>query len=165
MTYVVWSKDLSVGIGVIDKQHMRIVNYVNELHDAINLPRDTRSHAGIITVVGDVIEYTESHFGFEEAMLEDAGYPFLKAHKKVHELFIRKMLDYKHRLDAGEDIAVELRETLTRWLINHIKNEDTDYSRWVNKSDSQATPESAKAKAQVHEEGWLRSRLTRFFGS
>ena len=29
-----WTPDLSVGIDIIDKQHMRIVEYINQLHEA-----------------------------------------------------------------------------------------------------------------------------------
>jgi hemerythrin len=97
-------------------------------------------------------------------MLEDVRYSFLKAHKKVHELFIRKMNDYKRRLSEDEDIAIELRDTLMRWLVNHIKNEDRDYSKWLARPDSQTSAETAKAKARMQEESWLGARIKRFFG-
>jgi len=163
MSHILWSKELSVGIDVIDKQHTRIVDYVNELHDVINQPPDAITRARIIAVVSDAIDYTESHFGFEEAMMEDAGYPFLKAHKKVHELFVRKVLEYKRRLDAGEDIAVELRETLKRWLINHIKNEDNDYSKWVIRSGAAAVADTGEVSPTVREAGGLKAWIKRLF--
>ena len=34
MAFILWSHDLDTGIGVIDNQHKRIVEYLNELHNA-----------------------------------------------------------------------------------------------------------------------------------
>jgi hemerythrin len=164
MTYMTWTPELSVGIDVIDKQHMRIVHYINELHDAMHMPPGELTRARILAVLTHAIEYTESHFGFEEAMLEDVSYTFLKAHKKVHELFIRKINDYKRRIHEGEDIAIELRDTLMRWLVNHIKSEDRDYSKWIARTATQA-PQVAQARARIQEESWLGARLRRFFGA
>ncbi len=159
MAHIVWNDKLSVGVDVIDKQHMRIVDYINQLHDAINSSAPNRKER-IASIVNDTVDYTESHFGFEETLMEEISYPYLKAHKKVHELFVRKVLDYKKRLDAGEDIAVELRETLARWLINHIKNEDADYSRWFADFE-----DKGKVPDPVQNEGWLGKQLKRFFRS
>ncbi|MCL2656076.1 MAG: bacteriohemerythrin [Betaproteobacteria bacterium] len=167
MAHVVWSNDLSVGLDVIDKQHMRIVDYINELDEAVVSKRADRVER-IMAIVDAAIDYTESHFGFEEVMLEEVGYPFIKAHKKVHELFVRRIVGYRDRLLAGEDIGIELRDTLGRWLINHIKNEDSDYSKWC-KSSNVSLPPGLKQTGvgSSHEpeggEGWLSSRLKRFF--
>ena len=135
--HIVWQNDYNLGIEVIDGQHLRIVDYINALHDAILMP-EPRKHIHLMQVLKDVVDYTESHFSFEETMLEDVGYPFLNAHKKVHELFIRRLNDYIRRYTSeGHDVAIELRDTLSRWLINHIKNEDADYCKYIRKMQSQ----------------------------
>lgn len=170
MLHVNWTDDLSVGIDVIDKQHMRIVEYINELTQAIEGNSPNRRKI-ILDILNDTIDYTESHFGFEEAMMEDAGYPFLRAHRKVHELFVHKVVTLKTQLENGEDIAVELRDALSRWLLNHIRNEDADYSKWVVALDKPAPGAAANAPAapprNLHpqrDEGWLTTQLKRFFG-
>ncbi len=118
-----WSSDLNTGIEVIDKQHMRIVDFINELEVAL---KSKDKHA-IKAVVDDCIDYTLSHFAFEESLQEEAGYQYCKPHKKVHELFTRKVAEYQERLDLGDDIGEELHQMLVRWLINHIKRDDADY--------------------------------------
>jgi len=132
MAYLTWTKDLELGIKVIDRQHGRIVSYINDLDDAMRFPVASR-RTGVLGVLDNAIDYTESHFSYEEAMLESVNYPFLKAHKKLHELFIKRMNDYKRRFSEGEEIAGELRNTLARWLVNHIKSEDADYAKYVRK--------------------------------
>ena len=66
---VSWTADLSVGIEAIDDQHRRIVDYINELHEASQ--NDDRNVVG--RIIDDLMEYTVSHVSFEEAMMERAG--------------------------------------------------------------------------------------------
>src|SRR5574343_1375967 len=118
MAYLEWSEDLDTGITVIDDQHRRIVAMINQLDDA----QRTANKAKVGTVIDELIDYTVSHFAFEEAMLEEAGYVFTKAHKRVHALFIKRVEDYRQRFTSGEDIADELKGLLGRWLFSHIRS-------------------------------------------
>jgi hemerythrin len=124
MAKLFWTNQLNVGIDVIDNQHRRIVDYINLLDEAVD-SRQEREKIG--QLINDLVDYTISHFGFEESLQEEAGYPFIKAHQKVHGLFIRRVGDFQVRFDGGEDIAVNLHSLLTNWLLNHIKHDDADY--------------------------------------
>ena len=157
---IAWNSKLDTGIDVIDDQHRRIVAYVNQL-EAARL-------AGDRVVVGQVIEqlvdYTQSHFGFEEAMMEQANYKFLKPHQKVHELFIKRVTAFTVRAAKGEDIAEELQGTLSTWLINHIGSEDRDYAVPVKQmmlGDQQVRASQETGKPR----GFLAGLLGRFFRS
>lgn len=127
MSYMKWTSDLELGIEVIDNQHRRIVEYINDLHQAI----DRQSRAEVGEVLEQLVEYTMSHFAFEEDLQEQAGYPFHHAHKKVHELFCRKIEDFQYRFELGEDVSRHLLTTLRAWLINHIKRDDADYAETI----------------------------------
>lgn len=152
MAFIQWSKDLDIGINVIDTQHRRIVDYINEL-DVVNKEGDITD---INRVLDELVDYTVTHFAFEEDLQESAGYPFIKAHRRVHEVFTKRVLDFQNRAKAGENIAPELLSMLKVWLINHIKGDDVDYAEVVKKSlGNQETAEKS---------GWLGSRLKRFFG-
>ncbi len=124
MAKLTWSADLDTGIDVIDKQHKRIVDYINELHDA-----RTSGHKkeDIGKVIDELVDYTLSHFTFEESLQEEAHYPFMKAHKKVHDLFVKRVAEYQERFKLGEDVSEELNNLLVTWLFNHIKRDDADY--------------------------------------
>jgi hemerythrin len=134
MAKMVWSKDLETGFSVIDNQHKRIVEYINDLYEArtIGLKRED-----IGKVIDELVDYTLSHFVFEESMQEEAHYPYLKAHKKVHELFVRRVAEYQERFKLGEDVSEELNSLLVRWLFNHIKRDDADYVESFKKNLSQ----------------------------
>lgn len=155
--FLKWTPELSVGIDVIDDQHKRIVHYINELHQA-GLTQDREA---VGRVLDQLVDYTLSHFSFEEAMMEEARYAFLPVHKKVHDLFGRRVDDYRQRFAQGEDVATAVKETLVKWLVEHIKRDDVDYAATVraNMGIDQLKP-SAKAKS-----GWLDTTMTKFFGS
>lgn len=127
MSYMKWSSELETGIDVIDNQHRRIVDYINQLHHAL----EHNSREEVEEVLEQLVEYTLSHFAFEEDLQEQSGYAFAHAHKKVHDLFTKKMAGYQERFDLGEDISRQLMSTLRTWLVNHIKRDDADYVRDV----------------------------------
>ncbi len=153
MAYLTWTRDLDTGIEVIDGQHKQIVDYINQLHDA----RHTQNRSVIGKVIDDTIEYTISHFGFEETLIEDAGYEFTRPHKRVHELFIKRVSEYKQRFDGGEDISEELHGLLSRWLFSHIRNDDAAYVPSVKTS-------LADLDSDQRKRGFFSRSLKKFFG-
>ena len=80
MAYLHWVPELDTGIPEIDTQHKRILDYINKLHDL----RDSPDRAALGDVIGETVDYTLSHFAFEESVIESAGYMFAGPHKKVH---------------------------------------------------------------------------------
>lgn len=152
MAYLAWTSNLDTGIEVIDGQHRRIVEYINQLDDA----RISRNRDVIGRVIDDTVDYTLSHFGFEEALIEDAGYQFARPHRRVHELFVKRVNEYKQRFDNGENIADELHSLLSRWLFNHILNDDAAYVAAV-KSSMQALAGDRR------EGGWFSRSVKKFF--
>lgn len=148
-----WTRDLCTGIDVIDRQHMQIVDYINDLARA-NKKGDRR---GIQGVLDALVDYTVSHFAFEESLQEEAGYKYCKPHKRVHELFIRRINEYGTRFKAGEPVAEELHKTLSAWLVNHIKRDDADYVGAVKANMVGVVAEQIDPKPDF---GWFR----RLFG-
>jgi hemerythrin len=78
MAYWRWDPAYSVGIAVIDEQHKRIIEYINELNKA-TLYQDNQKVASVLL---HLVDYTISHFSFEESLMEEANYTMLEAHKR-----------------------------------------------------------------------------------
>ena len=144
-----WSSDLELDIPVIDSQHKRIVDYINK----VEVAHKHHSHNELMDVLDELVDYTLSHFAFEETLMEEAGYPFLKAHQKVHALFTRRVNGYYQQAKAGADVTDELMHTLKAWLINHIKHDDLDYGDMVK-----ANMDAATKRAKSRKASWM-SRL------
>jgi hemerythrin len=150
MAHLRWSRELDTGVEIIDEQHKRIVQYINELYDA----QMANNKEKVGEIIEELVDYTVSHFAFEESLMEQANYPFLSPHKKVHGLFINRVSKFVERFEAGEDVAGELLSMLQKWLVNHIRNEDGDYGPMV----------AASMKKLKSEGGWLGRSLKKFFG-
>ena len=149
MAHITWPEELNTGIHIIDEQHKRIVAYINDLDDA----KSTGDLEKIGDVIDELVDYTVSHFAFEESLMEQAEYPFVSPHKKVHELFIRRVSKFVERHKEGENVGEELHTMLSKWLVNHIRNEDADYADIVGRSVN-----------DMHSDGgWLSRSLKKFF--
>ena len=96
MALLIWQDDLDTGIGVIDQQR-RIVEMINTLHQT----QQQGQRLAVGDVIAELVDYTLSHFAFEEELMEEAGYPFCAAHKRVHEVFTRRVSEYRLRFEAG----------------------------------------------------------------
>ena len=127
MAHIQWSDELNTDIEVIDKQHKRIVGYINALEDV----KGKNDRAVEEKVLNELVDYTLSHFAFEESLMEDAGYGFINGHKRVHQLFVKRVSDFMQRFKMGEDVTEELLTVLKAWLINHINGTDKQYSRYL----------------------------------
>lgn len=148
MFYFTWEPSFETGIDIIDSQHKRIVDYINALHEAMN----AKQPAKVEEVLDQLVDYTITHFTFEESLMEKAGYLHFEAHKKVHEAFTNRILEYKQRYAAGEDVSKKLLSDLRIWLTNHIKQEDKNY-----------VPDVQAGMKKI-EKGWLSKTLSKFFG-
>ena len=169
MAILAWVPELDTGIDEIDRQHRRIVDYINKLYEL----RESPDREALGDVIGEMVDYTLSHFVFEETLIENAGYMFAGPHKKVHELFTRRVSEMQSRFDAGEDVAAELHGMLSRWLFNHIRNEDHGYvdaaKTYLRMARGNEQAERERLKAELLQEleqrqqkkGWLARLLSR----
>ena len=118
-----WVPEYNTGIDVIDDQHRRILDFINEI-DEIG---STTDRERVKQILNNIIDYTQSHFTFEESLQEEAGYKYRVPHKRVHDLFIKRIESYRDRFAEGHSIENELHEVLSKQLINHIQHDDADY--------------------------------------
>ena len=118
-----WVPEYNTGIDVIDDQHKRILDYINEIVEI----SDHTDKDRIKQILDNIIDYTQSHFTFEESLQEEADYKYRVPHKRVHDLFIKKIESYRDRFQMGQSIEAELHEVLSKWLINHIQHDYADY--------------------------------------
>lgn len=147
--HMIWTSDLNTGIEEIDVENRKIVTYVNTLTDA--------KTAGDRAKQGEVIEllldYVVNHFLLEEHMMEQADYEFRNAHERVHEIFAKKLADFRGRYQDGEDISDDLVTMLSNWVDNHIRVEDQLYAESVHET--------------IEKEGgqtWVAGVMKRLFG-
>jgi len=125
VTYFVWAEDMSVGSALLDCDHRRLVDLVNELHTS------TTAGAGR-DIVGSILErlitYTREHFQREEHHMEQLRYSKIIEHKRQHQELLGKVLELRSRFDAGQiTVAAQVSALLRDWLSVHIRREDKQY--------------------------------------
>lgn len=149
MAYWQWTPDLELGIEAIDRQHRRLVEYINEL----DLARRARDKDRVETVLIGLLDYAVTHFAFEEELLEHSGYPLAAPHRAIHQSFTERA--HKHLRDhrQGRDVGNQVMSELQVWLSEHIQRDDRDY-----------VPVVREALAQRGRPGWLERTVRRLFG-
>lgn len=129
MSFITWNSKLSVGINEIDNQHMKLVGYINDLHDAMKIGKAKDIMAEILQ---NLVKYTVYHFSLEEKYMEHAVYPGLISHKKEHADFVKKISDFQKSYGEGSSfISIDLLNFLREWIMHHILETDQKYTPFL----------------------------------
>jgi hemerythrin len=130
MALMEWSPAFSVKVKKFDDQHKKLVELVNQLHDAM---RSGQGNAMLGVVLQQLISYTANHFSEEEKVMAANGYPDLAAHKVEHEKLVTQVLDLQKKFQAGSSmLTITVMNFLKDWLTNHIQGVDKKYGAFLN---------------------------------
>ena len=121
-----WNPQYSVGIASIDAQHQVLFAIGRELYSAMG---SGQGKAAVGPVLERLVRYTKTHFEHEEQLLSKNAYPDLQNHKKKHNGFTDRIVQFQEDYAAGRiGVTIELLEFLRDWLVNHIQQEDVAYT-------------------------------------
>lgn len=125
-----WNDSLSVNVKVIDSQHQRLVNLINQLHELMKMGK---SSDAIKQVIEDLTDYSVTHFSTEEEYFNKFNYDGAEAHIDEHRMFVMKVLEFKTAYESGKAaLSIEVMNFLKDWLINHINGTDKKYTKCFN---------------------------------
>lgn len=123
MAHFPWTEDLTTGSSLIDGDHRELVALVNALFEAMEV---TQPNDVVREAMNNLIVYTRTHFGREEAEMERIGYVASLAHKFEHAKLIAQIVQLKAMLDSGGRINVPaVSDFLSEWLRTHIVTADS----------------------------------------
>jgi hemerythrin len=127
--YVQWKEEYSVGIESIDLQHKKLLGLINSLQTAINYKT---GEAFEREALDELVDYTKTHFKFEEDMMEQNSYPDFTTHRAEHERMIARVEEVLSQYQQDQDTAMQNAvDFLQEWLINHINGTDKQYSSFL----------------------------------
>jgi hemerythrin len=131
-----FDESLRVGHEMIDKQHQEFINRINRLLESIETHKEKLVAIRTLDYLSD---YTEFHFGQEEAYQREIGYPAYPEHKKEHDKFRQTVKELYEMLDEQEGPTQEFVEKVTehvvQWLYRHIQGFDKSIVAYVNMKD------------------------------
>lgn len=130
MALINWGPELSVNVSEIDLEHRKLVNMLNQLHEAM-------SHQHGKDVIGPILaslaEYAATHFKTEEKYFDQFNYPDAELHKREHRDFTLRVSNFQKAYEEDRaGLTVEVLHFLSGWLQNHIQGSDKKYSKFFN---------------------------------
>ena len=122
MSLFVWNSYFNVGIQEIDDQHKILVNYLNELFEAMKTGEGFQK---LEKIFNGLIDYTVTHFSLENEYMRKFAYPEMSVHMEEHQLFIEEIEkfqeDFKNKkISLSSDVMNYLKD----WLQKHIMQTD-----------------------------------------
>lgn len=130
MPLMTWKDDYSVNIKVIDLQHKKLVDLLNQIFDATHAGRGKEV---VDKILNDLISYTKVHFATEEEFMKKHGYPAFPRHKAEHDTLTQQVIEFQREYQAGRSsLSVELMQFLRDWLQKHILGTDKQYTPFLN---------------------------------
>ncbi|MDR2503472.1 MAG: bacteriohemerythrin [Deltaproteobacteria bacterium] len=115
---VTWQSSYSVGIKLIDEQHMELIKLTNKLFASC---MEGKSKNIFLDTIHEAVDYVGYHFGTEEKVMERINYPDYASHKKEHADFVREVFSKVEEFKAGKILApLSFVYYLKDWVLHHI---------------------------------------------
>ncbi|NLE90487.1 MAG: bacteriohemerythrin [Dehalococcoidales bacterium] len=129
MANITWDQSLATDIPNIDHQHQKLVELVNKVGSAM---KDSMGNEVLLEVVTELINYTKSHFRYEEQYMESIKYPKLAEHKQVHQMVTQQVSELYEKIKEGKYVSpVQVSNMLKEWISNHILKVDMHYAKYL----------------------------------
>jgi hemerythrin len=130
MAFIEWSDSYSVGIKAMDDQHKKLIDLLNQLHEAMKMGK---GNAEISTILKGLADYTRFHFTAEEQLMRDNNFPGLIIQQNRHKDFVTKLQEFQTEAQSKSvSTSLKVRDFLRDWLIDHISGEDKKYTKFLN---------------------------------
>ncbi len=130
MALFTWNDSYSVKVALCDQQHKKLFEIINELADAMRVGNGNEI---VSKTVGELLQYTRTHFQQEEALLKRANYPQLAPHQEQHKKFVADVEGLLKQTREGRAAnSIQVLNLLRDWLVNHIQKTDKAYSDCLN---------------------------------
>ena len=119
-TVVQWQNSYSVGIKIVDEQHMELINLTNKLFNDCMEGQEQATSSFLVTI-HEAVDYVGYHFSTEEKIMERVNYPDFANHKNEHADFVREVIKKVAEFNSGKaSTPVTFVYYLKDWVLQHI---------------------------------------------
>ena len=125
------SKDMEVGIALIDKQHRGLIDRLNEITELCTKRIDNKAETK--KTLDLLADYVVKHFKDEEEIMAKTKYPQLALQKQQHAQYIAELNALQKEFAANGQshrFSLELRNSIIDWIVKHIKSSDLAFGRY-----------------------------------
>jgi len=119
-----WSKKMSIGNELIDTEHKKILDLVNDVESVIRA-KDCELFMQALEMLE---KSTRNHFEHEEKIAHAIGFPF-EEHDMEHQYILGEFQALKDKLAENqgrwsESVAEHYYMFLSTWAIDHVMEDD-----------------------------------------
>ena len=128
-----WNSTYSLGIKIIDDQHIKIMDFASNLLN--ETPKNEEEECEYFKgVIGQVVDYIKIHFATEEGVMLATRFPGYEEHKKAHEEFILTVVKSIKDYEAGNrQVLVNFSNYTKKWVLTHITLLDVKYIEYFKR--------------------------------
>jgi hemerythrin len=120
--FIEWSEELSVGVRAMDLHHQKLVELINQLHEAL---RAGNGRAAVGPALDALAKYAAFHFSAEETLMAQHHCPELPEQHEAHCKLVATVGELQKKLAGGQQgLSAEVLTTLKDWLVSHIQRKD-----------------------------------------
>lgn len=149
--FLIWRKDWLLGQELLDEQHLKLAEAMNELHHFV-MSNDPRHHAGMDKIyqwLVDLMEMTRRHIEDEEELMRAHGYPEFSEHHREHVLLLAELRDCIREIETGtKPFSMETLTALKHWQIDHVLNSDREFVDYLDGRLADSDRASGRTMAQ-----------------
>lgn len=112
------------GVLSIRDQQAQMYRYAADVEKMIK--EDAYNADSLNKIMEGLIDYGTTCFGYEDALMEQSGYPTAEEHVRSHRTFIRRIELFREEAGKGKNVTKELMSILRIWLVGHIEGQDAE---------------------------------------
>lgn len=129
MACINWGDHYSVGVPVMDRQHKRLADIVNQLQTELRASANSNRLGLLLTALSQEIQ---THFADEEKLMESIGFPGTAKHAESHVALYKRLEQLQERFGGEDKPSVnEVMIFFRDWFVDHIQKEDREYGVFI----------------------------------
>ena len=148
----IWDSQFETGLPEIDRQHQRLMQFINTLNRTLVLETESESFTNsLLQALDNLSGYADYHFKTEEELMQRYihDHETEQAHKLAHAEFSRTIAEARIAArDRPFEVAGQLLTFQSQWLLTHIAGIDAQMAKAI-----QATKSGVTAREAMHQTG------------
>lgn len=133
-----WKPDLEIDGSIIDTEHRRLFELANQI---LEFQEASEHETEIAQIIKELFDYVQYHFEHEEELMQTAIYPQLDQHHDTHQQIIQEMIQTMSAAANMSQILENFRDLMQRWVVDHIRQEDTKIRDFLRSQGAEGGPE------------------------
>jgi len=130
MPVLTWSEEYSINVAEVDAQHKKLLEYVSELHAAVEARIDKED---LRQMLEDLVDFTRFHFSTEERLMNEHGLEHVEMHHNEHEMLLKHMEDLVEGVSNGIYPSFYSDYDISNdWFLSHILKFDKKLGEYLN---------------------------------